>query len=93
MEAKGSAKPVSLVAGEVRHMPGMSLVKVAARNGEPSPRLILAGEGTLAGLGRPKRASPGSLITISPPAWDIDLGPVTGSWAVACDWTVQDEVP
>ncbi|KAK1993879.1 hypothetical protein LX36DRAFT_615112 [Colletotrichum falcatum] len=60
-------------------------------NGEASEeiaaRLMLAGEGRLAGLGQKAAVVAGSTITISQPAWEVELD---GSrWIVACDWAVS----
>lgn len=88
---QGFANPVSLTAYQVRRIPGLSLVSTAEPGGEPGVRVILAGDGKVTGLGKPEMAVSGSVITISPPAWDVDLGPATGKWAIACDWTVRDD--
>ena len=90
---QGFANPVSLTAYGVRRMPGLSLVSTADPGGEPGVRVILAGDGKITGLGKPEVAVSGSVITISPPAWDVDLGPATGKWAIACDWTVREDAP
>ena len=90
---QGFANPVSHTAYEVRRVPGLSLVSIANPGGGPGVRVILAGDGKVTGLGKPEVAVSGSVITISPPAWDVDLGPAMGRWAIACDWTVHDGSP
>ncbi|KAH8893245.1 hypothetical protein GQ53DRAFT_805467 [Thozetella sp. PMI_491] len=81
---QGSEASISLVVDEIRQVPGFSLVSTAGQDGEPGPQVILAGEGRLTGLGRPKSLSPGSVVEISPPAWDVDLTTgITGT----CDYT------
>ena len=67
--------------------PGMALVTgtVVGGFGE-GVRVILAGEGSIEGLGGNRgRVVPGAVVAVAPPAWDVELD---GRWAVACRWEV-----
>ena len=67
--------------------PGMALVagRVVGGFGE-GVRVILAGEGSIEGLGGNRgRVVPGAVVAVAPPAWDVELD---GRWAVACRWEV-----
>ncbi|KAK3377850.1 hypothetical protein B0H63DRAFT_478152 [Podospora didyma] len=58
-----------------------------AKPNAPTVHAILAGEGRVEGLGSSKknRVSPGAVISIAPPAWDVEL---ETRWAVAYRWEV-----
>ena len=50
-------------------------------------RVILAGEGTLSGLGRRAEVRVGSKVLVRRPVWDVKLEEEV--WTVACDWAVE----
>jgi hypothetical protein len=89
--ATGSAAKV--VVGEVlRGGPGMTLVSGRVVDGDDGDvRVILAGEGSIEGLGGGGEAGnrsqvvSGAMVAIAPPAWDVELD---GQWAVAYRWEV-----
>jgi hypothetical protein len=86
----GAAK---VVVGEVvRGGPGMTLVSGRVVDGDDGDvRVILAGEGSIEGLGGDGGAGnrsqvvSGAMVAIVPPAWDVELD---GQWAVAYRWEV-----
>lgn len=93
--ATGAAAKV--VVGEVaRGGPGMTLVSGrVVDGGDVDVRVILAGEGSIEGLGggggagNRNQVVSGAVVAIVPPAWDVELD---GQWAVAYRWEVAKGV-
>ncbi|KAI1840818.1 hypothetical protein JX266_012966 [Neoarthrinium moseri] len=54
----------------------------------PTMRIMLAGEGRLAGLARRNEVTVDSIIGIAKPVWEANLGYESRWAAVACDWVV-----
>jgi hypothetical protein len=84
----------SVVLEEVRPGRRMYLTRYAAsplddegKTGYEGGRLVLAGEGTLTGLGQSADVKIGSVVEVRHPVWDIELEGFT--WLVACDWSVK----
>lgn len=84
----------SVVLEEVRPGRRMYLTRYAScppddegKTGYEGGRLVLAGEGTLTGLGQRADVKVGSVVEVRHPVWDIELEGFT--WLVACDWSVQ----
>lgn len=86
---------VRLLVEAVNPAPGMWLI--AARRvrdhgidqNSTVVKAILAGKGRITGLNSPSAVTPGSMIDISQPAWDVLLQN-HDRWAVACDWEVVE---
>lgn len=57
---------------------------------EQPPRVLLAGDGRIPGLGRRTVVSPGVAVAMYQPMWDIALKDL-GRFAVACDWEGEDQ--
>ncbi|KAL2019701.1 hypothetical protein VTK56DRAFT_9238 [Thermocarpiscus australiensis] len=99
--ASASAAAVRVTVDEVRFGgPRMTLIAGRLADGDAGGagqaagmgvRVILAGEGTIEGLGarrgcgKKNRVAPGAVVAIAPPAWDVELD---GRWAVAYRWEV-----
>lgn len=84
----------SVVLEEVRPGRRMYLTRYAAsplddegKTGYGGGRLVLAGEGTLTGLGQRADVKVRSVVEVRHPVWDIELEGHT--WLVACDWSVK----
>lgn len=76
---------------DVRSYPGMLLVRGHREKEDAqgeTERLIIAGDGRITGLGGKNEVKKGSLVTIAPPAWDVNLDS-EGKWTVGCDWFVE----
>lgn len=87
--ARGSA---ALAVERVRRG-GAAMTLVEGRAGEGGAlrlRAILAGQGRVSGLEKPRAVPPGCTVLVAPPAWDVhlDVGGegVLQRWTVACDW-------
>lgn len=87
---------VRLLVEEVISAPGMRLIAARrVRDGDIDTssalvQAILAGKGRITGLNQPRSVTPGSMIDISQPAWDVVLQN-QDRWAVACDWEVIEK--
>lgn len=52
-------------------------------------KVILAGDGRIAGLGGKNIVNEGTTLSLHQPMWDINLNDL-GQFAVACDWEILD---
>jgi hypothetical protein len=91
----GDSTAVGLEIIDVRTgVPGITLVngrQELPQGEELRVRAILAGAGRVSGLDGPNIARPGCTVLISPPAWDVKLGPLPeNKWSVVCDWAVRE---
>ncbi|KAK3307961.1 uncharacterized protein B0T15DRAFT_508481 [Chaetomium strumarium] len=81
-EASLSGPGITLISGRLVDAP-------AGGRQDAEVRLILAGEGNIEGLGGGRgggnrgSVAPGAVISIAPPAWDVELD---SRWAVAYRW-------
>lgn len=78
--------------------PGVMLVAGRPFDGRgwkgPVAKAILAGDGLVEGLatggGNRAKVVPGGVVTVAPPAWDVQLGEM---WAVAYRWEAEKPPP
>lgn len=52
-------------------------------------KVLLAGDGRVAGLGGKNIVRPGTTVSLHQPMWDIKLNDL-GQFAVACDWEIPE---
>lgn len=52
-------------------------------------KVLLAGDGRMAGLGGKNIVRPGTTVSLHQPMWDIKLNDL-GQFAVACDWEIPE---
>lgn len=83
-----------MVVDELEAAPGMHLVQGRRIDSDdhhdnllPTMNFILAGDGRLDGLTRPRDVVQDSQVGIAQPSWEVVLDGGT-TWLVACDWAV-----
>lgn len=87
--------PIEVTVKEAKSGNGMWLVAahekddVAQQQGGNFAKVVLAGDGRIAGLGGRKIVRQGTTVSLHQPMWDINLIDL-GQFAVACDWEIPE---